>query len=330
MKLKGRTILVLCLLILGGYAYWDYLRDKKNEDKNMEQARLMTVNFEHVDSFEILKGEQKIVLKRSVDGWELIEPLKDLADNAVADDFVKNVFPERVIEVAREGGDIDWAMYGLDKPLAQITFKTTDGKENVFQISNKRNFEENVFARRGNENRVLIVNSVWQNRANKTASDFRDRRFLRHKIASVDVLKLKNSKGTMELKRVDGVWQLVGAKKDYKLDQNKVREVLTAISEAKAAEILGGKEKIPAGKSLFTMDLQIADKAWKAEVTQAPDLLIYAKVSDPAFQMKMEAGALDRFIKMSPDDLKETPPSKPETKEGEDQQQAMAGQKEKK
>ncbi|KHD87457.1 MAG: hypothetical protein OM95_14295 [Bdellovibrio sp. ArHS] len=328
MKLKGRTILVLCLLVFGGYAYWDYLRDKKSEEKNMEQARLMTLNFEHVDSFEIKKGEQKIVLKRSVDGWELSEPYKDLADNVVADDFVKNVFPERVIEVAREGGDIDWSMYGLDKPLAQITFKTSDGQENVFQISDKKNFEDNTFARRGNENRVLVVNSIWQSRANKTALDFRDRRFFRHKIASVDAIQLKNSKGSFQLKRVEGLWQWVGAPKDYKLDQNKVREALTAISEAKAADILRSDAKIPAGKSLFTMNLQLAEKSWKAEVTQAADLAIYAKVTEPSLQLKMEPGALDKFIKISPDDLKETPPAKPETKEGADQQQAGAGKKE--
>lgn len=321
MKLKGRTILVLCLLLFGGYAVYDYFQDQKKEEKNMELARLLTVNFEQVDSFEIQKGSQKTRLKRTVDGWELVEPFQDLADNSVVEDFVKNVVPERVIEVAKEGEGIDWSVYGLDKPLGTITFKTTAGTQNVFEISEKKNFEDNVFARRDQEAKVLVLNSIWQNRVNKTALDFRDRRFLRHKIASVDNLKLQNAKGSWELKRVDGQWTVVG-KKDFKLDQNKVREMLTAISEAKAAEIFDSKVKLPSLKSLFTLELVMADKKWKAEVGQASDLLIYAKVSEPAFQLKMEAGALDKFIKMTLEDLKDQPP-----KMKEEETQAMTADK---
>lgn len=310
MKLKGRSLLVLALILFGGFAVYDYFQDKKKEGKTMEESRLLTVNFEQVDSFEIKKGEHKILLKRSVDGWELVEPLQDLADNTVADDFVKGAVPERIIEVAKEGSDINWSLYGLDKPLGMVTFKTSTGAQNVFEISERRNFEENVFARRDQENRVLVLNSVWQNRVNKTALDFRDRRFLRHKIASVDVLNLKNEKGLLALQRVDGKWQLSN-KKDITLDQNKVRDLLTVIADAKAAEIFADKT-LPVQKKLFTLDLALGDKKWSADVGQAKDLLIYAKVSEPPFQFKMEPGALDKLIKMTSEDLKEEPPKKVE------------------
>lgn len=328
MKLKGRTILVLALLLFGGYAVYDYFHSKKTEEQKMEESRLLTVNFEQVDRFEVQKGDQKILLKRTVDGWELQEPLKDLADNTEADDFVKSAVPERILEVAKEGNDIDWALYGLDKPLGKITFTTSAGAQNIFEISEKKNFEENVFARRDQENKVLVINSAWQNRVNKTVLDFRDRRFLRHKIASVDGLKLQNEKGVIELKLGDGKWA-APSKKDLKLDQNKVRDLLSVIASAKAAEILEGKAKASVPKHLFTLDLSMADKKWRAEVRQAKDLLIYAQVSEPDFQMKMEAGALDKLIKMKLDDLKEEPPKKEEKKNPNDEQATMAQQKEK-
>lgn len=328
MKLKGRTILVLALLLFGGYAVYDFFQDKKKEEKTMEESRLLTVNFEQVDQFEVQKGTQKIVVKRTVDGWELQEPLKDLADSNVADDFVKGVVPERIIEVAKEGSDINWSLYGLDKPLGTITYKTTAGAQNTFAISEKKNFEENSFLRRDSENRVLVVNSNWQNRVNKTVLDFRDRRFLRHKIASVDSISLKNEKGTVEIQRVDGKWEATG-KKDFKLDQNKVRDLLSKISDAKAADIYSFTDKVPEQKKLFTLDLQMADKKWTAQVGQAKDLLIYAKVSEPQFQYKMEAGALDKLIKLTLEELKEEPPKKEEKKnQADDKQATMATQKE--
>lgn len=332
MKLKGRTILVLALLLFGGYAVYDFFHEKKTEEKTIEESRLMTVNFEQVNTFEIQRGDSKIVLKRSVDGWELVEPIQDLADNSVADDFVKNAYPERIIEVAKEGNDINWALYGLDKPYGVVTYKTSAGAQNVFEISDKKNFEENVFARRDHEYKVLLLNSIWQNRVSKTVNDFRDRRFLRQKIAAVDELKLKNEKGLIELKRVDGQW-ISPSKKELKLDQNKVREILTAIADAKAAEIFPGDAKIKAEKELFTLDLVLADKKWKASVRQAKDLLIYAKVSQPDFQIKMEPGALDKLIRLTLGDLKEAPDKKDDKKNemkqptGEDQ--ALAEKKDK-
>lgn len=327
MKLKGRTILVICLLIFGGYAVYDFFSEKKAEEKRAMDARLMTVEFDQVDQIEVEKGNQKIVLKRSVDGWSMLEPLKDAADNTAADDFVKGAFPERIIEVAKEGEGIQWALYGLDKPLGKVTFKSTAGTQDVFEISEKRNFEDNTFARRNGENRVLLVNSVWQNRVNKTVMDFRERRFLRHKIASVDEISIKNDKGRLLIRREDGKW-LAPDKKDLTLDQNKVRELLSQIADAKASEIVEGK--LPALKNLFTMELVMKDLKWKAEVGQAQDLGIYAKVSEPAQQMKMEAGALDRFIKIVLADLREEEAPKDNKKSTTDEQQAMmAEQKEK-
>ncbi|AHZ86273.1 hypothetical protein Bb109J_c0930 [Bdellovibrio bacteriovorus] len=327
MKLKGRTILVICLLVFGGYAVYDFFHEKKMEEKRSMDARLMTVNFEQVDWVQVEKGDQKITLKRSVDGWNMEEPFKDQADNTAVDDFVKGAFPERIIETAAEGENINWAVYGLDKPAGKVTFKTTAGTQNVFEISEKRNFEDNVFARRDGENKVLVVNSIWQNRVNKGVMDFRERRFLRHKIASVDEVRLKNQMGTFEIRRVEGQW-VAPAQKDLKLDQNKVREFLTSIADAKASEIV--EAKLPALKNLFVMDLTMADKKWKAEVGQAQDLGIYAKVSEPAQQLKMEPGALDRFIKATLADLREvSEPKQPKKSEAEESQAMMAEQKEK-
>lgn len=306
MKLKGRTILVLCLLVFGGYALYDFQKDKKSEEKAMAEARVMKLDFEKVDFIEIQKGEQRMTLERSAEGWNITSPIQDRADNTVAEDFVKNTFPERIIDVAKDTDGIDWGIYGLDKPLGVITFKTAAGEQTSFEISEKRNFEENVFARRDKESRVLVLNSVWQTRVRKTVMDFRDRHFLRHRIASVDVIKLKNSKGLLHIERKDGQWASP-EKKDLKLDQNKVRELLTTIAEAQAADISEG-DKLPAGaKSLFTLDLVMDGKKWNAEVVQSKDLAIFAKISDPRFVLKMDAGALDKMISMSLEDLKEQP-----------------------
>lgn len=319
MKLKGRSILVIALLLFGGFAVFDFYNDKQKDEKKMMEARLLMVPFEQVEQVEIQHQSQQILLKRSVDGWELIEPLKDLADSEAVDDFIKSTVPERIIEVASEGSEVNWSLYGLDQPLGKITFKTTAGAQDAFEISERKNFEENVFARRNGENRVLVLNSIWQTRVKKAALDFRDRRFLRHKIASVDSINLKNDKGVLALARNEGQWSAVD-KKDFKLDQNKVRDLLNTISQAKAADIGDKKPSTKSAKKLFTLDLKLDEKKWNAVVEQMSDFSIYAFPSDPEFYLKMEPGALDKLISISLEDLKEAPPEK-EAPKGDKSQQ---------
>ena len=307
MKLKGRTILVLCLLVFGGYALFDHLQDKKKAEKSMAEAQLMKLDFNKVDYVEIQKDGQKTILQRSADGWKVTAPIQDIADNQVADDFVKNTFPERVIDVAKEGDDIDWSLFGLDKPLGSVMFKTSGGEQTTFEVSEKKNFEDASFVRRDKENRVLVVNSIWQARVKKTAADFRDRHVLRHRIASVDTIKLKNSKGLLHLQRVDGQWQ-APAQQDFELDQNKVREILTMIADAQASEIIEGHHNKPKGmKTLYTMELIMDGKSWTVEAGQGKDLVIFATISEPAFVLRMEPGALDKLITLTTNDLIEQP-----------------------
>lgn len=214
----------------------------------------MTLNFEHVDRIEIQKDKEHIVIKRDVDGWRLESPLKDLADNQVADSFVKDIYPERILEVANEESSIDWTKYGLNPPAATISLTDSAGAQNVFHISNKKNFESNIFARKGDDNRVIVITPAWENRIQKTAMDFRDRRVLRKSIATVDELTLKNEKGSFSIRRKDGRWQVVDGKE---LDQNKVRKFLTTLSEAKADQILEDQKIAKGQKSLFRLDLKM-------------------------------------------------------------------------
>lgn len=308
MKLKGRTILSLCLLVFGGYAVYEYYHEKQVAEKEMYAARLMTVDFDQVNEVELKKGAQLIQLKRDIDGWTMVSPVKDIADNTAVEDLIKGMATERIIEVAHDGDDVNWKVYGLDQPLGTITVKATSGKSNTFVISEKRNFEENTFARRDEENRVLVLNSVWQTRLEKLPSEFRDMRLLRHKIASVDRVALKNEHGSFQIERVEGQWVSAAGEK-IELDQNKVREFLSQLASAKGSDMVEGTTKLPALKSIMTIDLVMDGKKWNAQIGQAKDFIIYGTTSEPKQSMRMASGSLDNLIKMKLSDLKKSAPA---------------------
>jgi hypothetical protein len=300
-KIKGRGILVMCLLVFGGYALYDFMGQKKAEESKTASAKLFTMNTDQIDAIEIFKGTELVSLKRSVEGWNLESPLKDIADDASADDLIKMTSSEKVLDVVKDGGEIDWKSFGLEKPAGFIRFMNSTGQSTTLHISSKTNFENNPFARRNDENRVLVVNSSWITRLEKPVGEFRDRRFLRHKIGAIEHFRLKNNSGVVEITLKDGKWVDAGSKK-MELDQQKVRQLFRDIADARAANYVDGK--MPTLKALFTLDLKLGDKAWKAEVGQATDKRIYASVSDPKLQMVMGPGALDNLIELKTEDLK--------------------------
>lgn len=310
-KIKGRGILVFLLLVFGAYAYYEHAQDKKKEMQKLEETRLLTVKFDQVNEIEIDKISEKIVLKRSVDGWTVESGVRDFADNQAVENFINQFVTDKIVDVAKEGEPLDEVPYGLDQPQAVIVLKATDGRADQFKISAKKNFEDNPFIRRNGEPRILVANSAFAKNATKTVNDFRDRRFLRKKIASVHGVKVKNETGVVEVSQQDEKWILT-AQPHEALDQNRVREFLKVISEAQASEILDGKAA-PAGKVLLNLDLKLTEGSWNAVVTQGADKLIYAQISEPKFVLKMAPGALDKLIMMSEKDLK-TPPAEANVK----------------
>lgn len=302
-KSKGRNFLLLCLIVLGGFTLFDLSQDRKKEEQKTQDSRLMTLNYEQVDYIEIQRESEKIIMQRSADGWSLLQPLQEPADNTAAEDFHKNIFTERVIEVAKEGSDVDWALYGLNPPVGSILLKTAEGKQDLFEISSKTNFEDNIFIRRNKEDKVLVANSIWRARVDKKVLEFRDRRVLKHKIASVDKVRVKNESGTLEIQRVDGQWSS-SKSGDVSLDQNRVREFLTVIADAKGADLIADAKKIPPLKQLLSLDLQMGEEKWSAQVGQAKDLLIYANVKGEKNILKLEPGALDKVVRMKLENLR--------------------------
>lgn len=319
MKVKGRSLLVFILLFFVAYAYYDYYKDKKASEQEMNDSRLMNVPFDQVEKIEITKAEGKTLLKRTVDGWMMEQPLKDLADNDAVDGFIKACATERILDVVKEGKDIDWKTFALDKPRVIFTLSTTGDQTDTFEISDKKNFEDNVYARRNGENRVLLLNASWAKKAVKPEIEFRDRRVFRHKIASVDEMKIKNKVGLLHIKMYDGRWKAPSNQK-INLDQNKVRDLLQAIADAQGSYYLEPKEQPPL-KFMMTMDLVMDKKNWHADIGQAQDFAIYSNVQEPAYIMKLDPGALDKLLNIDYKALKSDVPSKEGG--GSDDHQAM-------
>lgn len=300
---KQQKILILLVLLLGGYYGWDLLSTKRSEKKEAESKLIVKWPHDQIHRFILERAVDKVELVRSTQGWDLKQPLEDAADFEAVESFVSAASADKVIDSVVKGENIDWALYGLDKPAVKVVFYNNLNDERYIEVSSKKNFEDNVYARIQGQPEVVTVNSNWLNRSQKTALDFRDRRVLRKKIASIQKLKIFNPMETLEIINDEGTWRSL-PKKDMALDQEKVRSLVQSLVDARIMEYVASPT-LPAtkakefglGKPKLRLELNLGDeKLWTLKAGMSKDLLLGGEISEPAHGVLFESGALDALI----------------------------------
>lgn len=283
------------ILLVGATYYFEFYQAGREENKKSEAARIVAFPVEQIHQIEIQNKAGKILLKRDADGWRMEEPVKDWADNQFAEDFVNGLVNEKSIDTIVSEGETNWSLYGLDKEFSKVIFTNQAGQSVLVDVSNKKNFEGNSFLRRGAEAQVLVATSQWALRVNKAPMEFRDKRFFRGKIGSVEEIKIKSQKDEFTLVNKDTKW-INEKNPKLKLDQNKVREILTSLNEVQATDFL---DKAPVAPAQAKIALKLKDKTWTGEIKLGLDKVFYGVTTEPTLNMKLQAGQVDKFINMT-------------------------------
>lgn len=306
MKSKGILIAAGAVGILSAFAFWDYYQGEKSERTKEQTSKLFTLNSDQVNFVEIARKDDKVVLKRDVDGWSLVEPVQDVADNGEVENYLKELLEEKSLDVVKEGEGLPWGEYQLSPPYATITVKDQAGKSESVDISEMMNYESRVFARRGTENKVLTVNANFKSRAQDTNIRFRERKLYRGKLSAVNRVHFR-LKGSDRIDITKNEAQEWVNKKDpaQKLDQNKVREVLTQISETRVSNYLlngpskaADRQRYGYGAVIGVLTLETAEGKWTAEISLSQQQDFMAVTSKPEFLVRMEPGHWEKYEKM--------------------------------
>lgn len=301
MKFKGTWVFLVLVLGLGFYAYFgEYKAEEVRVEKESQEKTLLKSKVDQISRVEIAKKEETIVLERGSEGWKIVEPLQDEADNDEVESFLTSMASEKYTGLAGEGEQVDWAQFGLQSPKARIKVRDQAGAETVLIISEKKNFEGSSLLRVGDDKRALLVNSSWVGRAEKKPFDFRRKNLLRSKAASVEEISLKNSLGSLGLISKDGQWQLKD-KATAKLDAEVLREFLRNLNETKAKEFINETElkELKLRDPVAKIQLKLNEKTWTAEFFKSKDKGVFARVSEPSLWMKLEEADLGKFDKLS-------------------------------
>ena len=206
--LKSTIALLVILVGLGAYIYVD--RNREIEDPNAKPKAYTTLATDDIEELQIRNASGDTTrLQRAGEEWQILEPVKAEADNGVVGTVTSNIGTLEVQRVVDES-PADLKQYGLDPARIEIGFRLKGQKDlQRLLVGDKTPAGGDLFAKRGDEHRVILVASFLDSIFNKTPFELRDKivlAFDRDKAEGVDVV---SGPVTMQFARNGTDWRMV-------------------------------------------------------------------------------------------------------------------------
>lgn len=250
-KFPTTALFIAAVMAFAAWTYFSEFKgaEKRAAEKDKSMALLAGASDEllslHLKDNTKAGPFNEVRAKRASKGedWKIEAPFTDLGDKMAFDVLLSGLQTQKIKEVVVEGTDIAWQTFGLDKPQAEgvFTYKTSSG-ENTRKIiiGSEPAFDGSVYARIGDENRVVLLESMVEALLKREARDLRDKRvFPVSKFPEFQSLVLTRSGKTETFEKKSGKWELVGglASDKWPLDSMKVDGLVTAISSMRGQDI---------------------------------------------------------------------------------------------
>lgn len=313
-SLMGYTIAVAAVC---AYVGWDYWQSQKEKTRKLEAAQLSRMIADQISKVSFHKPNEKIEVEKTVDGWKLVQPVKDAANSSTMDEFVEGILTEKSLNLVAEGDQVDLQKFGLDKPLAEIILMNNQGQSESFKVGQTKNFQGNAYLYLPQSQKIFTASSTWFTRAAKTSNELRDRRWMRKNNANTETLKVMRQKDSIHFQKKEGRWYLsdhLPGPDLWNLDQNKVRELLNKLNVTDAIEFIGeGKpseleiKKWGFQKDLLKVEVYDSEKQlkWAARFAQGEDKITRLWVTSNDFLLKVNISDLQSFLEGSPDSFRD-------------------------
>lgn len=239
-KFKGFVFIFLVIFILGGYLIYDLSDEKKQEKVKNENLQIFSLKQDQVQTIKFDKPGLMIALERTSSGWLLNSPVQDEADNAAVENFLQAFYAGNFSDsLVGSSVAVDLQKYAFDEKK-QISIELTDnvGQSQKLVVSDLKNFENKRYAYKSTDTLIYLISDTLSQSLENNLQSFRLKKVFRGPLAQVEALRFQFEAEKFQLIRKDE-WEVESKKKsEKKLDQNKVRELLTKISALEISNYL--------------------------------------------------------------------------------------------
>jgi len=197
------ALFIVTLLVVGGLVY---LRTTFDPTRAAEENRRYAAVFEpgEVMEIDLLRGKEKISLRRANGGWQIVEPVEDRADPEAIDRLLLAL---RFLDVRDREATKDPAAVpesGLATPRVRIDLR---GAENVrLDLGGATALPGEIFARVGGQSYVLRVPDSIIEQASTPVDKLRDPRLTELSADDIEKFTVQRADGEMTVRLERGRW----------------------------------------------------------------------------------------------------------------------------
>ncbi len=313
MKNKKTILFTLITLAFSFVVYYVTLFKENHINEIIQnESKIIFLEPDQINYIELNNRDTKIVFHKSEAGWSIQEPVLDDADNFRMLDVIKNLTSDQYVLIAKEGVDINWSEFGLDKPIASYLFKNNLGQSQKIQISDLKNFEGFSYARVNNNNQVFVIKQQWLNNATQKLVYYRDKRLYRGPAVAIEQITVKSLNSEFTLEKQNGIW-ISPDNVDYILDQDLVRKLIKDIADTSIQDYLAEgeiskteiKEKKINSKEALKLQFKTQKDQWSVVLNlHDVDRSLYAMTDRPTYLVKLDLSKWEFFSNLNLDNLR--------------------------
>ena len=191
MRWQTTAILAVLLLVLGGFYYVYEVRMAPDREKAAtRKGRVWTIEPADVTAVAIRRPSDTLTVERDGDRWQMRAPVQARGDRGPIEDALTTIVTAKIDrEIAAQPAGL--TEFGLDKPAADLTLTTKDGKQLGLLLGAKNPTGVWVYAKERDKPAVFVLPDGVLRDATRPAADFRDKTILafdRKDVSGVDVV----------------------------------------------------------------------------------------------------------------------------------------------
>jgi hypothetical protein len=235
----SRLLVYLCVLLaVLVYIFLVELRYKGAESERKDKmSRLLQLDKDSITEIEIvgLKDPAIQIRKIDPDSWRVASPVDTNANTRAVQGLISAAIsaqPEKIVLKK----DVDWALYGLEKPHLSLSFSAGANAAQIsFGASNPS--KSSYYSRVHGDPRLFLVADTLEKSLNKTLFAIRDKSVAKFPVEEVTAIEILREGQQTDLQQTEGKWRITHPV-DARAKQATVKSFLVNLAELKATEII--------------------------------------------------------------------------------------------
>ncbi len=173
-QFRGTLLFAMIVIAVAGLAVWQMQKQKQEEaEKPNADLLLAGVRTSDITELDFQGATRKFKLKSENAHWQVVEPLKDKADDQDVESFLQKLVDLHATAIDAGDSTIQWSKYGLADADPTITVKVKTGAATTLRVGRIKTYDNGYYLRKNDENKLLTATAAVDGIVNENLNSLR-------------------------------------------------------------------------------------------------------------------------------------------------------------